>query len=314
MGTANSGLGHVVRDLALARRLAGTFDVNFTVSAESPGAEMVRDAGLRLHVGGFAEAVRSLRPSAIVYDRPPSEGAVPDPGVDSHVPIIALDYFRYFDEHVDAIINVRSHGYQGTSSADHYEGIRYALVRPEVLVWRERAMAPVTPAEQVLVTFGGADPSGHVHRVLDQIEAVGTSATITVVIGRAFSGVAPVERDGITVRVLHDVENMGELIAQADLVFCGAGVTLAETLTLGRPACVVPQNPDEMNLARDLAGDGACLLLDPAEWVSARQTIEAALSNEELRDRLSRKGPEVCDGAGVDRVSAIVERYAKEPR
>lgn len=310
-GDAEIGLGHVVRDIALARLVSHDADVHFALPSEGPGAAMVSEAGFRVRFDGLATAIRQIRPHALVYDRPSSAGAM-EPLCDAiRLPVIALDYFHYHDRRVAEFINIKNHGYEGPPLPNVHEGMRYSVVRPEILAYRSAVAAAVSPARSVLVTFGGCDPVGHSDRILALLGQDPVGLSVDVILGRLYAGVEPRDRGFDAFRCERDVSDMGRRLAASDLVFCGAGVTLAEALSLARPVCVAPQNKEEMDLAHDVHTQGACSVLDPrcpSEWPIV---VSRARSDSKMRDSMSASAKLLLDGDGAKRIVDIVLRHAR---
>jgi len=312
-GTETSGLGHVVRDIALARYLTHEYDAVFALPSLCEAARVAESAGCGVCVSGLDEAISNGEPQVIVYDRPPALGRMPLGDGGATPPILALDYFEYDDERVTAFVNIKSHGIGPIRPAGMYEGIEYAIVRPEIVEHRGEASPPCTPVRRALVTFGGADPSAHVHEALSLLGSDPAGLAVDVVLGRSYAGDDPPQGCFVSFTVRRDVcaTDMGALMARADLVFCGAGVTLAEAMTLSRPACVMPQNAEELSLAMDVAEKGACFLLDPGKRHVWTDIVATARIDEARRLAVAGRAGSLCDGRGLERVAQLIRRYAK---
>ena len=102
--------------------------------------------------------------------------------------------------------------------------------------------------ENVLISFGGADPKGYTERVLKIVSSESYSSLhFTVVLGRALR-----DPDSLMKRFASDnidfvfnVKNMPELISNADIGITSCGRTAYEFALLGLPTIAMAQNSRE---------------------------------------------------------------------
>ncbi|MGB8775249.1 MAG: UDP-2,4-diacetamido-2,4,6-trideoxy-beta-L-altropyranose hydrolase, partial [Terriglobales bacterium] len=109
-------------------------------------------------------------------------------------------------------------------------GPEFALLRREFLRFATRTPHIPATARRVLVTFGGADPHNVTLRVIDALQQISDiQLDITVVVGASnphrASLSAALERCSQVARLLSNVENMPELMTQADLAISAGGGT-----------------------------------------------------------------------------------------
>jgi spore coat polysaccharide biosynthesis predicted glycosyltransferase SpsG len=89
------------------------------------------------------------------------------------------------------------------------------------------------------------------------------------------------------------------------LAISGAGITVYELLSLGVPTCVVPIVPAQRAFADALERSGACdVFSEDAAFGPDRfaQHLDRLRRDEARLSDLSRLGPQLVDGRGVDRV------------
>jgi hypothetical protein len=112
------------------------------------------------------------------------------------------------------------------------------------------------------------------------------------------------------VRVLHDVRNMGELMAWADLAIAAAGTTCLEMCCLGLPAIVIEAADNQRLLARKLDAMGAAVNAGPAQSADCTSLAESAhemLINPSSRRQLSQNAKRLVDGRGVERILCFAD-------
>ncbi len=123
-------------------------------------------------------------------------------------------------------------------------GPRYALLRREFKPWRswKREISPV--ARKVLVTVGGSDPDNVTLRVIRALRLLAEdNLEATVVVGGSNPHGHELEREvqsgGNALRLVRDVPDMPQLMADADVAISAAGITTWEMCFLGLPAVLI---------------------------------------------------------------------------
>lgn len=101
--------------------------------------------------------------------------------------------------------------------------------------------------ENVLVTFGGADPMNYTDIILELArQDKYQDIHFTFVIGRAkknFEALLQVKQDNI--EMLYDIDNMPEVMSRCDIAFSARGRTGYELAVLGIPTISIAQNDRE---------------------------------------------------------------------
>ncbi len=102
--------------------------------------------------------------------------------------------------------------------------------------------------KNVLITFGGADPQNYTDRLLKIISKEEYSTyNFTVVLGRAKNNVDELLtfNNYSNIKVLHDINNMPELMSKTDIAITSRGRTGYELALLGIPSIAMAQNERE---------------------------------------------------------------------
>ncbi len=188
-------------------------------------------------------------------------------------------------------------------------GPRHALLRPQFAANR------ATPRERravrrLLVFFGGADAGGETLKALAALARLeGTPPAVDVVIGQANPHRAAIERacQALPAARLHcQVEDMAALMAAADLAIGAGGTAAWERCCLGLPCLTLAIAENQYAPAAALAEAGGQLYLGASAQVpeaALAQALAVTLALPELRAHLSRRGMELVDGRGVERVA-----------
>lgn len=191
-------------------------------------------------------------------------------------------------------------------------GAKYALLEPEFGPV-EKTLPASTAAPRLLVTYGGADPTGETAKALEAIRALreGGSAAevgaIDVVVGPANPRSAELAAlatgmDGVELHFAPS--SLLDLIRAADLVATSGGNTTVESLAVGRPCLVTETAPNQAAMLRFLEAEKAILRLgrsgevDSVVWLRG---IDALLAVRlRLTSRLSERP--VFDTRGPSRI------------
>lgn len=301
------GMGHLIRDMELAAFLEDVADVVFAVRGSEPAVAMVEDAGFSsVSAQSLRSVAKAAAPDLIIYDRPYPLGPIEDFG-DIPARVIGLDYFYYDDPRIAVAINIMSHYKTGAAAFGKlFEGTEYAIIRREIIKNLAMRGGIAREVKKVLITFGGGDPRNNTQRVLTLLSKIAEPRLeVRVVCGHVF-------RNGLNYRgagvhryeVSDTVPDIGKLMVEADLAFCGGGTTLMELLSLGVPSISRPQSPEELAFADSLAEKGALLMWGGDDGL-LQQKLNELIRDDGLRHDRSGRGRELFDGGGAVRIKNI---------
>lgn len=185
----------------------------------------------------------------------------------------------------------------------------FASLRPSSLLRRQSVVVP----RKVLVSMGGVDQfnvTGQVLKVLAQ-NPLGISQ-VAVVMGAAAPWRAQVEAFAKTMpmqtEVKINVQNMAEIMVDADLAIGAAGTTAWERCCLGLPSIVVVLAENQQLGAKALYDLGAVQCIFDMDKVAEQlpSMIHEMLVPGNLQ-KMSRQAANITDGLGVDRVIEMLE-------
>lgn len=257
------GMGHVYRSLALAYELA-PHRLRVVTSAGEPLGGQFFDRTPFEHVAvddeqGFLDQVAEAAADLVILDLLDTDAAFIErirqvrPGVK----VVSFEDHGSGSLEVDLLV---SDIYENPSVPRERQlvGITHALLSPafETVPWTTREPADVS---ELLVLFGGTDPSGLAEKSLRALQAIGYPGHVTVVRGL---GADPLDVSGygLDAEVRTDVTNMAELMSTADLALSSAGRTLAELASVGVPTLCMAQNTKELRHTHSTVDNGVVLL------------------------------------------------------
>lgn len=172
-------------------------------------------------------------------------------------------------------------------------GHTYAMVDPDLAARPRRPPGPTVG--RVLVTTGAADDSGDGAAVAGRLAALVPTASVGLVIGPWGSAVVPPGVEAVA-----GADGLQEELVRADLVVTAAGVTMLESLALGRPT-VAFVTADNQRCAADGAAAVGAAIITTIEGAPARAAQLATDAGQLLR--LGAAGPAYVDGLGARRVA-----------
>ncbi len=199
-------------------------------------------------------------------------------------------------------------------------GSKYALLRREFLsVQRERADVS-EQATRLLVTLGGSDPHNVTLTVVEALQELGDLAfEVTVVLGASNRHRASVERAlnqfSRPVRLLVNVTNMPELMAESDLAISAGGGTCDELALLRVPMFLITtatnqeQAVEAYRVKRAAVTAGWFTVLDRA---GLAQSLRQIIMRPELRKGIAENAGALVDGRGAQRVVENMRRASAE--
>lgn len=197
-------------------------------------------------------------------------------------------------------------------------GPKFALLRPEIRAARSDSLRRRRhPASRrLLVTMGGMDSrnlSEVILRSISSMKVRSSELDVTIVMGARSNALGEVKRAaaaaGFSCKVLYDIPNMGEIIAESDLLISAAGSTVLEALCLGIPSLFFPVADNQFVISSALENAQCAVQSIPEEVATAVPAfIERAQADTAWLIRLSAAAASLVDGLGAERVVRILEK------
>ena len=189
-------------------------------------------------------------------------------------------------------------------------GNRYALLRSDFLTWRDWQRDIPAVASKVLVTLGGSDPQNQTTKVIRALKYMAMNGLEALVImGPANDQVdslhSVVGASGVSVRLIQNPANMAELMAWADVAISAAGSTCWELMCMGVPSLMLVMAENQQPIAGKIFEAETGVNLGWYHEVTEKQiatTLYSLIHDRNQREVMSRKGRELIDGLGSQRV------------
>lgn len=193
-------------------------------------------------------------------------------------------------------------------------GADYTLIRKEFL---HQAVPEDLPpqAKNVLITFGGADPTNMTPRILDILDGtVDGNIHITVITGSANQNRAEIQEKvaqlACTCEILTDVDDMPSLIRKTDAAITAAGSTCWELCYYGTPMLAIQVADNQAGVIAGLMEHGAALCIDGrATHTEIAKSINTVVYDKDTRAALNTKARTLIDGKGAIRLARLMANW-----
>ena len=205
-----------------------------------------------------------------------------------------------------------------TSTADGSRfllGPRYAVLRPEYQDTNPREIS--ASVQNILVIMGGADPQNLTPKILNTLDNMPETFSVTAVVGPFSNNLAGIQttadNSNKAIELVHHPESVRRLMQEADLAISAAGQTLYELACTGCPtlAIKVASNQEGQMIAMENAGFVQVVRGKATDDVMSNLKIKLTplLSDADTRRAMAAAGQLMVDGQGAQRVAeAILQR------
>jgi UDP-2,4-diacetamido-2,4,6-trideoxy-beta-L-altropyranose hydrolase len=218
--------------------------------------------------------------------------------------------------HADIILNQNIHAPHLSYPCDpdtlKLLGTDYVLLRQEFLEYQGDTRTIPAKVEKILVTLGGSDPDNVTSKVVGAIHRLEHSGlAVKIIAGPANPHIGELSDQlagaAFKWELLHDVKNMPELMAWADIAISAAGSTCWEICYMGLPSLLIVAADNQREIGSGLDKIGAALCLGWHEAVDEQKIYEklkSIIDSSDTLRALSRKARMLVDGKGIGRVMA----------
>lgn len=263
------GTGHVMRCLALAQAWQDAGGSATMACAELPPgleARLAREqvAVQRIDAAPASEAdanltarlAANLSPAWIVVDGYRFAPDFLERMRATRRPVLSVDDMAHLERYpVDLVLNQNLGAHHElyraklAPAAGLLLGPRHSLLRREFRRVRLAREPLLARPRRVLVTLGGSDPENHTAAILERLAKRPRAISVTVLAGAANVHVpllqARAERLPFPCEVRVNVENVAELMAQADAAITAGGSTVWELAAMQLPALIGAISEDQ---------------------------------------------------------------------
>ena len=289
-GGRQLGMGHVQQSTALGKALRGKAKVSFLTKSDDTVVTAIEAHGFavtRLRDDAeILDHLKDLDPDIVVFDKiDVAEDLARAIKQTLKASLVIFTNLTGANKHADIAVTagvgsqLKNVTYTDkATNTRYYFGPKYWVLRPEFYEYKSKGKIFSREPEQILLLFGGSDPSNLTSAVLEELLGMNRKFRIEVILGAQF------HHDGFLNQVLEqypgkrasvavhrNIKNVAELMYRADLTIASPGLTVFETLCVGTPVIIVPHN----DFQRD-AFQGLVRMLERDEIGKLGSVIEGA--------------------------------------
>lgn len=313
------GMGHLFRGIHLAGALRDAgHNTCFVVNRDGHSLAILRENGLEHDVidsyegaGWEEQIIRERTPDWWINDRL-------DTNEDHARAVIAAGVrLATFDDHGEGA-SLALHNFLAMDLSppeirpNGRYGLEYIILNPLIDEYRQMRKHRASSGS-ILVSMGGSDTHGVTGSVVKVLATLNLGAAIHVVAGPNFrhhDELADAVSETDTPPTIHcRVPNLIAMMADADLIVCGGGVTLFEAAALGVPALTVANEPHEVPVAEWFSRQGFSISTgfhrDDFSGTLV-QGVARLLDDHDTRLRMGERGMSLVDIGGTGRIISLL--------
>ena len=223
--------------------------------------------------------------------------------------------------YADIILNQNGHAKELVYSCEKYTSImlgsKYVLLRREILNKKDFSSSTNQKVNKILITMGGSDPSNHTQKLINLVKDIKPNEIeVCIVAGVSNPNINSLKNTiyeaGPAFQLIHNPENMADIIAGADIAVSASGSTCWELAFMGIPLLAVTTADNQEGIATFLEKKGVAINLGWSDSLSSKNFSNAfkkLVFDYKIRKEMSVCGQRLIDGFGADRiVRAMLEK------
>jgi UDP-2,4-diacetamido-2,4,6-trideoxy-beta-L-altropyranose hydrolase len=325
-GSKEIGMGHVTRDIDVAKCLREHYDPIYFLTKDNPSVldyitkngfktlifpkDSYKETNTRIeklleemHFDDIILDLYSIQQSDVDFYKKFCNRVICFTDETYKLEIVADMIFAFSP-------NQRAEFYINIPEGKFHIGLKYEPLNPIFSNKRSEAKEKI---ERILVTMGGSDRNDLTRRVLNILLELNYQFEITAILGAGSGELNPdtvnrCRKQSITLK--KNVKNMYNEMLKTDMGICAAGNTLVEFMSLGIPTLVLPQTKRENEHANAYKKKGAILKVpnygDKIKEENIFKLLMKLIYNADLRKEISKNALEIVDGKGVYRIVDIL--------
>jgi UDP-2,4-diacetamido-2,4,6-trideoxy-beta-L-altropyranose hydrolase len=192
-------------------------------------------------------------------------------------------------------------------------GPQYALLRAEFYLKRKSLSPRISKIDNIFICFGGSDPLDESTKAIKAVQLLNTPhISAIVVLGEQNPNREKVKnyvKEFPNIKCLIQVENISELLLNADLAIGAVGSITWERCALGLPSIVVTTASNQVELTASLDTKKIVHYIGDAKNVVSNDYLKAIQyisKNKEVYELLSTNSLNLVDAKGANRVVKAV--------
>jgi len=253
-GNSEMGMGHVYRSITFAKTLMANLwsKAYFLTKSNENVIKLIEDENFpTVKLKDDEEIVEHLKKldiNLVVIDNLDFQEDILKEIKDIAKIVLVDNLDPKINKYADIVMSlyktfVNKDYYNKTTDTKYFCGPKYLILRDEFDIFKNKNdLKP--KVEDILLIFGGSDPSNHTSTVLEKLS---DDVRINIVLGPEFKYFDELDKimknKNNKVTIHNEPGNVAELMYNADLVITSPGLSMFEAVYVGSPVLVISQNP-----------------------------------------------------------------------
>ena len=326
-GGPRTGLGHVMRSLALAKEFPGNIEISFITKSNKEVQDLILDSGFEIltldsnldyknELAAVKELIKTNNIDIIITDSYELDQNYLIELKKIVNKLVSIHDFVPYKFPANIVVNGNIYApkldYQSTTGNNHFLlGPKYTLMREE---FQEVSRTNINKeVNSILVTVGGSDKLNLTPKIIAALNKLEQNLHVDVVVGPGFNNEEQIvnltKESDLEVSLHFNVTQMSKLMLNNDLAISAGGSTLYELAATGTPTITLLQADNQVKVAQAMAEQEIVINLGFGNKVNEQKlnnSITRLIKSFNLRKEMSEKGQEIVDGQGAKRVAEII--------
>ncbi|MHC1681697.1 MAG: UDP-2,4-diacetamido-2,4,6-trideoxy-beta-L-altropyranose hydrolase [Clostridiaceae bacterium] len=312
-GGSSIGMGHIMRSLVLAKELAGTNDVFYICRKDLKnekyimGINKIREEGfdvVTIDENNVLDEISKVKADILITDSYDIDEEYFRKTKELFKKTVYVDDLNLYNFDLDIIINqnigVENEVYKTSPGCKLLLGTKYLMLREEFrnIEIKEKSHK----VNDILITFGGADPSNVTEKILDYIKDL--NYTFHVVVGGAFKNtdnIIKISEEHSNIK-LYFSPKISEVMQKCDIAISACSTTVYELSSLKIPILGVVSADNQIEVAKKMDIMGVAKNLGWFEDLEKEAFIKELINfceNQEIRNKIIKAQSENVNKNGV---------------
>jgi len=317
IASSSVGFGHYYRSLELAHRLSKFEIILICSKYDEKLIRKISNIGYKYYVSDDIEKILKIEePDIIINDILNTDQESIRTMKKYSKMIVNFEDMGDGQKEADLVFNALYENSIGQYS-NIYTGKNYAVLPQKFLFQSGKKVRK--NIKNVMVSFGGSDPSNLTKFILKNITKKFRELTFTVIIGPGYKHsideIYKLKALQNNVEILINVSNMQDIFQNNDLALLSGGRTVFEAAISGVPSIVICQNKAELNHDHARIRNGIINLgvFNSINTEVELENIMIKLQEDfKFRKNLIKTMKKNIDGLGIFRIIGLIEKKAIE--
>jgi len=257
------GMGHVLRSITLAEELREHAQILFIVNSDETVLAQITKAGFSCEACSDVQVITRLKeisphPHVVIIDKlNVKESFAKELKTSLNIRLVIFGNDTAANDHADIVVNaVVGSGFVNRTLKNkntvYFYGPKYYVLRKDFYEYQERHKDKPSNIKSIVLAFGGSDPANLTSTTLMKLLQANQKYKIDIILGAHFAHSLQIEKlledrgtEEGSIKLYRNVNNMAEIMYNADLVITSPGVSFFEALCVGTNVIAINQSAQQ---------------------------------------------------------------------